>query len=126
MAKGLRLPLGVNARGAGATVKEQNQAKKIIWLALSDLDNENAFQQEIGLAPTFIFGLPGVAFRSFIQRRLIDIFKDFEDLRLFKLIRSTIRFSREVDGEEVVTFKYIDLETDEEQLFEKRFLSKGR
>lgn len=120
------MPLGVNSRGGGATVEADEQSRKIIWIALSDLDNDNAFQQDLGLAPTFIFGQPGNAFKAYIRRQLIGIFTRFERLKLYRLIRESIKFTQDQEGEQVLSFKYIDLESDEEEQFEKTFFTRGR
>lgn len=126
MPTGLAIPVGVNSRGGARLVSKDEQASKIIALALSDLDNDNAFQQGIGLGSDIVFDPAGATFRARVRQRIIDIFKTFEDLKLYKLVLRSMKFGRVSNGEQELEFKYINLESDEEITFEKSFFSRGR
>lgn len=123
MAKGLALPVGVNVAGGARLIERDEQADKIIYTALSDNDNRNAFQQDIGLGGGMIFDIESPALRAKLLRRIVNIFRDFEQLLLFKLVIDSIIFSSNSDtGDLDIEFKYINLESDEVNIF-KRSLS---
>lgn len=124
MAAGLKLPLGVDTKGRGALASKEEQNHKIISLALSDLDNENAFQQDIGIDADFLFGLPNATQKAVIRQRVISAFNRFEALELYKLVRTSIRFEGRAEGELTLVFNYINLESDEEETFSQRVAAK--
>lgn len=121
MSSGLRIPVGVNRQGGTSTVEGDDQADKIIRLALSDNDSDNAFQQGIGLGSAAIFSLRNPSFRSLVSVKLTEIFEAFERARLFKLVRTSLRFEAGGPGEQIVRFDFINLESDEVQSFSKSF-----
>lgn len=125
MTTGLRIPVGVNTHGGAATVSGDSQFQKIIGLVLADLDNENAFQQNIGLGQGMIFDPALASFRGKVRQLVISIFADFEKLKLFKLVTSSIRFEDTAEGEQTLNLEYINLESDEVETFKKPFVTKG-
>ena len=126
MAKGIALPIRVNRRGGFQLSEGDEQADKIVRLALSSLDNDNAFQQDLGLGQAFIFAPRTPAFRSLVLARLDAIFAELEARKLYSLDRTSIRFSRgDVEGEEVLEMKYVNLNTDEELTFSRTFSNSG-
>lgn len=120
MASGLRLPVGVGANGGAAIVSGDAQATKIIWTALSDCDNQNAFQQDLGLGSDLVFDAPESANRGKIIRKLYAIFDEFERDMLYRLERGTIQFEHDPRTQELVlSFQYINLESDDVKEFRK-------
>lgn len=120
MAKGLALPVGVTSAGGARLSERDEHADQIIFTALSDNDNRNAFQQDLGLGIDMIFGVESAALRAQILRRITNIFRTFEQLELFKLVSESIEFnSNPGTGDLDLTFKYINLESDEVKLFSR-------
>jgi len=120
MARSLKIPLGVDASGGAAMVESDDLNTQLIMTALSDCDNENAFQQELGLGPEMIFDLSDPGARAKILRRVYQIFDNFEAQHRFRLLRETIRWETE-DGDLSLHFTYHDLESDELKPFAKTF-----
>lgn len=122
MAKGLAIPMRANPRGGFATVEGEANDQKIIHTALSDDDNENAFQQDIGLGQFMIFNVMDPGVRARIYQRLEQIFGRFQALARYKLLRSSIEWTEDsVEQELTLQFRYVNLETDEEVEFRKTF-----
>jgi hypothetical protein len=120
MATGLKLPVGVDPTGRGAMVDGEDENRKIIKTALSDCDNDHAFQQEIGLGIDMVFDINDSRVRARIVARLTEIFRRFEDQHRFKLRRDTIRWEKS-GGELTLNFVYHDIESDEEKPFARTF-----
>lgn len=125
MTTGLALPVGVNSHGGAKLVSRDEQATKIISLALSDLDNDNAFQQGIGLGSDNVFAVAGATFRARLRQRVIDIFKNFEDLKLYSLVNRSMKFNKASAGEQEFQFQYVNIESDQTITFKKSFVAKG-
>lgn len=125
MPTGLRMPVGVNSRGGAWLVSKDENSHKIIALALSDLENDNAFQQNIGLGGGAIFDVAGQTYRAQIRQKVVDIFKDFEDQKLYSLDTTSLKFNRGAPGEQILDFAYINLETDQRVVFSQKLLAKG-
>lgn len=127
MSTGLKLPLQVDSNGRTARVTGDEQADKIIRLALADNDNNNAFQQNIGLGTEMVFNINNPGMRARVISRLFKIFSNFEKLDKFKLYRSSIRWTTLVkgSGETNLEFRYINLETDKVIDFAHDFGARG-
>jgi hypothetical protein len=122
MARGLYMPVGVNPSGGAALIDGDDNDAKIIKMALSSDNNENAFQQDIGLGESMVFDLNDQALRAKIRRRLLKIFENFERQKRYKLKKDTIKWEENtVDQELALTFKYVNLESDEEKPFRRVF-----
>lgn len=121
MAKGLKVPVGVNLTGGTAWVEGDEQKHQSIMIALSSGENANAFQQNINLGDGMIFGWDGPDFRAAIVRRLLSIFADYETARLFRLMQETLEWIKGDEGELILAFSYIDIESDETKAFRKEF-----
>lgn len=122
MAKGLKVPLGINLQGGSATVEGDNHGRKMIALSLGDDENANAFQQDISLGERMIFGNDSGELRASILTRLETIFQEFERNKLYRLMRETIKWnSDKKENELAVSFYYIDLESDKQIFFNKAF-----
>jgi len=121
MAKGLKLPVGVDATGGTAMVEGEDNNKQVIFTALSDCDNENAFQQALGLGTDMIFDINDPIARADILRKVTSLFQEFEALHRFKLLTDTVRWTHEKEGQLTLEFIYHDLESDEQKPFAKSF-----
>lgn len=120
MATGLKIPVGVNPMGGIAKVTGDDNAIQAIKTALTDCENEHAFQQELGLGAGMVFASNDMRLRAVILRRVRGIFNEFQKEKRFKLLEETIKWS-EGDGELVLEFRYMDLESDEEKPFQRVF-----
>jgi hypothetical protein len=126
MSRGLALPVGVNNAGGALLVEKDEQADKIIFTALSDNDNRNAFQQNLGLGGDMIFDIQSPALRAKILRRIINVFRTFEQLEMFKIVVDSVEFKSDPDtGDLNLDFKYINLESDEVNTFRRRLSDLG-
>lgn len=126
MPKGIAVPLQVNLRGGVATSEFDADADKTIRLALSDNDNDNAFQQDIGLGQRFIYDPNSPGFRGFVLQAILSIFADFEKANLFRLVKGSIRWTKDSEGEQKLEFKYVNLESDEVESYVQVFAARGR
>jgi hypothetical protein len=118
MPRGLALPVRVAPWGGLLTVEGEDNDKKIIALALASDDNENAFQQDIGLGEAMVFDINDAQLRGRVMGKLRSIFRRFETQKRYRLLSETLRWA-EGDGELTLTFKYHNLETDEIRDFSK-------
>ena len=125
MATGLRIPVGVDGTGGAALTTGDAQDRKIIMTALGDNENENAFQQNIGLGSFMVFDVDAPDVQSNVLRQVRRIFRVFRAKQRFKLIEGSVEFKKEAEGELTLEFKYINLESDEERPF-KTALRGGR
>jgi len=121
MAKGLRVPVGVNRTGGTSMVEGDEQKRQVIVIALSSGENANAFQQDVNLGQAMIFGKDGPGLRAAVMQRLLQILESFEREKLFRLMQETIAWSKGDDGELVIEFQYIDIESDETKSFRKQY-----
>lgn len=122
MPTGLRIPVGVDPGGGAALVSGDANDAKTIRAALGSDDNENAFQQGIGLGDGMIFDIADGKTRNVIERRVIDIFRRFEAQKRYILRRGTINWVEDSAEQTFeMSFKYVNLESDEEQLFRQQF-----
>ena len=118
MATGLALPVGVDGSGGATLLSGDEQDSKILSMALGDDDNDNAFQQNIGLGEFMIFDQPGDRTNALVRQRVNSIFRDFRAAQRFKLLPDTVLFRDEPEqGEFSIEFKFINLESDEEKTF---------
>jgi len=99
--------------------RTEDQDAAIIKLALGDDFSDNPFQVGIGLGIGHVFGVNDPALRALIMSRLIPMFKRFEALKRFKLRTETLQWEEGEEGGPVLSFKYVNLETDEERDFRR-------
>lgn len=121
MPTGLKVPIYVNKKGGLSLVSGDENDKKIISLSLGDDDNENAFQQNIGLGVGMIFSIADELSRPKIMRRLTEVFRKFESQKRYLLKTNTIKWQKDQNQQLVLEFKYINLESDEEKIFRQSF-----
>lgn len=121
MVTGISIPFRVNTYGGIALKDKDDHDAEIISTALADGDNENAFQQDITLGKENVFDVAGHQFRAATVARLKFIFKNFESEKRFKLLSSTIKWEVDDDGNQEMSFRYVNLESDEEKDFQRTF-----
>lgn len=122
MPVGLRLPVGVSSSGGAALVDSDANDNKIISLALGSDDNENAFNQDIGLGIDMVFAISDPHVRGKVMGRLRRIFRRFEAQKRYKLLPGTVKWSQESETQDLtLEFKYLNLESDEEQTFSRTY-----
>lgn len=127
MATGLRIPVGVNANGGAALVSDDEQAEKVIGLAINDNDTEHPFHQDEGLGQFAIFKISDGAIRAQLQHRILRIFEAFDKAKLYRLDRDSISWTKgPKPGELTLELTYVNLETDEPRVFRRSFLASGR
>ncbi len=118
--RGLKLPIQVSPTGGIATTDGEDNDWKIIATALSADDNDNAFQQGIGMGDAIVFEDDDPANRGKVMYRLRQVFRRFEVQKRFRLLENTIRWKTDEDtGVLELHFEYHDLETDERRNFSK-------
>jgi hypothetical protein len=125
MPKGLKVPMSVNVYGGLSTIEGDENDAQVIKLSLLDGENENAFQQDITLGIDMIFDIADPMMRSKVKNRIVRIFDIFESRKRFKLLENTIKWdeSRTRQGEMILSFRYLNLESDEPKTYEQKFNS---
>lgn len=125
MPVGLKIPMQANSSGGFATVDGDDNDAKIIKLYLSDGDNENAFQQDITLGVDMIFDILDPLMRARIRNRIERIFDRLKAENRFDLLRNTFQWdeTNASEGELILSFRYLNLESDEEKTYEQKFNS---
>ncbi len=126
MPSGLSVPLRVGPSGRTRISTGEEQDRKIIMLALGDDDNENAYMQGIGLGAAMVFDVADPSLRAKVKIRLRAIFARFEQQKRFRLMEETIAWTEPVDGEIELSFRYINLETDEPSTYAQRLKNGGK
>lgn len=124
MPRGLAIPVGINAKGGAALVEGNENDDKIIKAALGSDDNENSFQQNLGIGLDAIFDINDPTSRPAIQSKVARVFRQFELQRRYKLVDSTLSWTQS-EGETTLSFKYVSLEADEERLYRQAFIAGG-
>lgn len=116
MATGLSIPVRTNIAGGSQKVTSSEQTKKMLFLALSEGDDNNPFQ-DIGLRPSVIYQQPGPIANAEIRLEVERILKKFEN----KIVVSPTKpITVKQDGNVLlVEFDYIDLEINQVQEFNK-------
>jgi hypothetical protein len=117
MARGLAIPVGVDATGGTAMAEGDPKNTQVISTAIADCDSDHAYQLDLGVGSGMIFDINDPEGQSQVIRRVRSVFQDFRDVQRFKLLPNTIKIEQETEGELVMEFKYIDLESDEEKTF---------
>jgi hypothetical protein len=110
------MPVGVGPKGGARVSEGSEQDDKIIRLALGDDDNENAFQQNVGMGAGMVFDVSDVMVRAKVVTRMRSIFRRFEAQKRYRLREDTIRW-KQSGGDLVLYFAYINLESDQSKDF---------
>ena len=112
MATGLAVPVGVGPNGGARLSTGSENDDKIIRLSLADDNNENAFQQDIGLGVSAIFDVNDVMAKARVMTRLRNVFARFEAQKRYRLREDSIRWTTK-EGELYLEFQYWNLESDD-------------
>ena len=122
MAKGLKVPVGVDKRGrALIESNEPSNTKKILKLAFCEGGDNNPFQQ-LGIDNRLIFSIDNASFRAKALKAINQILSKFIDLVALSE-NDPIQISEtENEGEVQLTFFYIDLLTNKKEEFNQVFL----
>jgi len=125
MPTGLKVPFSINSSGGLNIVTGDENDQQTIMLYLASGDNENAFQQDITLGLDMIFKIDNELIRPKIINTIVEIFEKLERKKRFKLLKNTISWkSDETDsGESLLSFRYLNLESDETNIYEYKFNS---
>lgn len=123
MATGISFPVRVSPSGGLSFSSGSEQDENIITLALLDDDTDHAFHQGEGLGVDMVFDVNDPLARAGILGKLRAVFTRFERLKRFQLKEDTIVWKDGEEGEQILEFKYISLESDDEQLFRRKFSS---
>jgi hypothetical protein len=122
MPTGLAVPVGVGQDGGARLADGDGNDAKIILLALGSDDNENAFQQNIGLGEGMVFDIADPTSRSRITRRLVEIFRRFEAQQRYILRTNTIQWTQDSNNQTTyLSFLYVQVESDQEKEFRQQF-----
>ena len=122
MAKGLKVPVGVDRRGrARIETDESENTIKILSLAFSEGGDYNPFQT-LGLDNRLVFSIQNAAFRGKVLKAINQILSKFTELVAISE-NDPVTFSEtDTEGEIMVSFFYIDLLTDSKKEFNKVFI----
>ncbi|PNX50431.1 MAG: hypothetical protein BV456_06690 [Thermoplasmata archaeon M8B2D] len=125
MPTGLKIPFSINSGGGLNIVTGDENDQQTIMVYLASGDNENAFQQDITLGLDMIFKIDNELIRPKIINTIVEIFEKLERKKRFKLLKNTISWkSDETDsGESILSFRYLNLESDETNIYEYKFNS---
>lgn len=125
MASGINIPMRAGASGGMSRAEGNEQDQNVLFLALASDDNENSFQQGNGLGISMIFDINDPQARADILAQLRRVFGRFERLKRFKLLENTIRWIDDPskEGETILACKYIALESDSVEDFQKSYFS---
>lgn len=122
MPTGFKIPIRANPGGGIALVSGNENNNKIIKTGLSATDNQNAFQQDLGIGQNMVFDIKDPALRGFLVTKIKKLFAMFELQKRFKLLVDTLDWIEvKDDGELRLELRYIDLESDEEKMFSRNF-----
>jgi hypothetical protein len=114
--------VGANPGGGAALVTGDENDMKTIRVALGSDDNENAFQQGIGLGDGMVFEIADPTTRNLIERRVVDIFRRFEAQKRYILRQGTIKWQEDSANQQfIMSFKYLNVESDEDKMFRQQF-----
>lgn len=122
MAKGLKVPVGVDKRGRALVESDESEnTKKILKLAFSEGGDKNPFQL-LGIDNRLIFSVDNASFRAKALKAINQILSKFIDLVALSE-NDPIQISETgVEGEVQLTFFYIDLLTNKKEEFNQVFL----
>jgi len=111
MANGIKTPVKASKAGGAEILKGTKQKAKILRLALSEGDDNNPFQK-LGIMPDALFQNEGPTAAADLRLEVERILKKFSDsIGIDPNFPVTI-FKSET-GELGVTFKWVDLETND-------------
>lgn len=116
MASGLAIPVRVE-RGRAVLENGARQMAKLAALAMSDGESTNPFNNDVGIN-TPVFGVNDRSTRALLGRDIRAHFARFESADRARLV--DLQLAGDVPGELTARVTYLDLETDEENVVERR------
>lgn len=120
MPTGLKIPVRVNKSGGAAIeTNETKQTNKLLFQALAEGGDNNAFQ-DLGIKGKLIFSVMDAAFRGRALRAIEVILAKFAE-RIALKPDQPIRFEELKNGEIEVSFEYLDLLTNKPEEFKRKF-----
>jgi len=121
MTMGLKVPVGVSTSG-GAYIEKSDgeQMKKILFLALSQGDDKNPFQNLGREINELIFRIKKPSTQARAKDILERVLAKFSD-RIQLAPDAVITFQDIGEGEWEMSFEYVDLALDKVQEFKKKF-----
>ena len=118
---GLRIPVGVNNKGrANVETDATEQTKKILFLAFSENEDRNPFQN-VGFTRGLIFQIINPALRAKASREIEQVLARLSE-RVELAPDTVIGFENKNNGEVEMSFKYVDLFTNKVEEFRKTFI----
>lgn len=114
MAKGLRVPVGVDKSGGAALEDDPIHLATILQQALQVGEDDNPFQN-LGLNGNIIFSVNDASAQALAKNSVERILRKYSD-RVKIDPSNPIRFSRK-EGELICEFGYINLDTGEPDTF---------
>ena len=123
MANGLSVPVGVNASGGAQMIEGDGDLLKIIMLALSGGDSQNAFQK-LGINESTVFGVNNAKTLAMAQISISDVFDKLSAQGKAVLAPDGIQKVESAgEGELTIHVTYINLETNLPDEFNVSFIS---
>jgi hypothetical protein len=128
MPQGLAVPVGVGPGGGMRTVQGAENDNKIVSLSLGDCSNGNAFQQDLGFGVPTMFETNDPSIRTSVMINLRRVFDKFKRERRYELVEDSVKIEppkqgADKEGANVLQFKYLSLESNEERTFSRSFIS---
>lgn len=111
MPKGLTVPVMPGQSGGAQIQEDPNHLDSILRLALAEGGDDNPFQR-LGLDRSIIFRINDPSARGVAKRSVEAIVRKFSD-RIALDPSQPVSFSRTKEGELLVSFRYVDLTTNE-------------
>jgi hypothetical protein len=115
MAQGLAIPI-YPIQGRAALETDSRQLQKILMLQLSDCENANPFNQDVGIDGGIVFQTNDAALQALIRARIVETFRTAERAGRAKLVNGFPTFSEDSETQELTcSVRYVNLETEQEE-----------
>jgi len=108
--------------GGAAMVEGEANDRKTIFAALSSCENDHAFQQDLGMDIGVVFQTLDSGARAKALHRIREVFRKFEEEDRFRLLSDSLQWETK-EGELLLEFRYLNIETDLIQSFSRTFNS---
>ncbi len=115
---GLKLPVSVNKSGGlSVNTDEAEHTKQLLMTAFGESNDDNPFQ-DAGMDQGMIFSIDSPGFRARAEKAVMAVIAKFSD-RIKLASSAPMTLTRNDDQEVILSFEYIDLQTDSVQEFRK-------
>lgn len=119
--KGLDVPVSVNKGGGASKSKEETQLDKLIILAVQEGGDDNPFQ-DLGLKPRIIYRINDETSKFDIAEDIMRVLESFKGRIKVSpdgiVVNQAENTTQTEEGVMNVSFEYINLETEEVNVFE--------